>query len=330
MTGALEAGGLLAAAGIDAEVTLRTDQWSATATVVDTETRHAQPRAAAELIRALASSARQAGVRYLFKKTDSTLRGPIAAELTAVIEAWPGAPLAYLPAYPRLGRTVRHGRLHVHGVESGDIRALLAGAPEGITVFDAESEEDLSAAVAGMASRGQLTLTAGPAGAIRHLVDHLPVPRRQPQEAPCAGRGLVVCGSLHPRSQRQMASAGLPVVPLRGAGNECAAELAAVFRESAWGMLNTSPEAGASASARLAAVAGAIVAAAAIDTLVVFGGDTAAAVFRHWRVETVRPVGEVLPGIPAAKFAGGITLVTKAGGFGHDGIIRELLGKLHG
>lgn len=313
---------MLAAAGVGAEVTLRTDRWTATATVVDTETRHATPQAAAAVVRALATAARQAGARYLFKKTDSTLRGPIAAELAAVIEAWPGELLAYLPAYPRMGRTVRQGQLYVDGVQSGDIRELLSLAPAGITVYDAETEEDQRAT---LAACDRLTLTAGPAGVIRHLLEHLPLRRQQPPVLPRARRGLVICGSLHPASQRQMAAAGLPICRLRTEG-----ELMAMLRRSSWALLNTDPEAGSQASARLAAVAGAVARSAAIDTLVVFGGDTAVAVFRQWQVETASPLGEVLPGVPAAAFPAGLTLVTKAGGFGHDGIIRELIEKLHG
>jgi len=46
---------------------------------------------------------------------DSTLRGNVAAELAAVGAAWEGAPVVYLPAYPKLGRTVRDGELRVDG-----------------------------------------------------------------------------------------------------------------------------------------------------------------------------------------------------------------------
>src|ERR1043166_8822965 len=108
LTGALEIGAKFAAAGISAAVstTLAWDQ-DATALVIDTETRHEKPSEAAAIVHRLA---REAGdFRLLYKKTDSTLRGNIGAELSAMAEAFPGARVTYVPAYPLMGRTVRNG-----------------------------------------------------------------------------------------------------------------------------------------------------------------------------------------------------------------------------
>ena len=51
----------------------------------------------------------------LYLKTDSTLRGQIGAQFKAVLSACPDRAILYVPAYPRLGRTVRRGRFYVHG-----------------------------------------------------------------------------------------------------------------------------------------------------------------------------------------------------------------------
>ena len=56
------------------------------------------------------------GGRLLYKKIDSTLRGPVAAELAALTSALPGSRVLFLPANPAVGRTVRDGSLLVHGV----------------------------------------------------------------------------------------------------------------------------------------------------------------------------------------------------------------------
>ena len=80
--------------------------------VVNTETRHLEPAAAAARVaRAVAANP----ARLIYKKTDSTLRGNIGAELGALLEACPDSPLLYVPAYPELGRVVKQGHLYVHG-----------------------------------------------------------------------------------------------------------------------------------------------------------------------------------------------------------------------
>src|SRR5690242_19784565 len=74
LTGALEIGAKFAAAGIAAAVSteLAWDR-NVTACVIDTETRHSAPEGAAKIVQRLAREAD--GVRLIYKKTDSTLRG---------------------------------------------------------------------------------------------------------------------------------------------------------------------------------------------------------------------------------------------------------------
>jgi uncharacterized protein YgbK (DUF1537 family) len=56
--------------------------------------------------------------------------------------------------------------------------------------------------------------------------------------------------------------------------------------------------------------------------LIVSGGDTALAVFKHLGISRVRLVDEVLPGIPYGQVMGGefagLIIVTKAGAFGDE------------
>src|SRR5690348_11280361 len=78
--------------------------------VLDTEPRHLSPEDAYARIYKIACEAARAGISRIFKKTDSTLRGPIGAEFRALLDAWPDSPLIYAPAYPDLGRIVHDGR----------------------------------------------------------------------------------------------------------------------------------------------------------------------------------------------------------------------------
>src|SRR5882762_6252805 len=82
---------------------------------IDTETRQQSDERARAVVRSIAMRAKESGVAHIYKKTDSTLRGPIAAEFRGLLDVWPELPLVYAPAYPALGRTVRSGVLYVDG-----------------------------------------------------------------------------------------------------------------------------------------------------------------------------------------------------------------------
>nr|WP_281387027.1 four-carbon acid sugar kinase family protein [Jiangella mangrovi] len=79
---------------------------------VDTDSRYATPTTAAERTTTALALLPPGGV--VVKKLDSTLRGPIAAELAALRE--PGGALVVAPALPALGRTVVGGAVLVGGV----------------------------------------------------------------------------------------------------------------------------------------------------------------------------------------------------------------------
>src|SRR5437660_8331789 len=113
-TGALEIGARFSEAGLDARVSFDPDaDLASCALVVDTETRQQSAERARAVVRSIAMRAKESGVAHIYKKTDSTLRGPIAAEFRGLLDVWPELPLVYAPAYPVLGRTVRSGVLYV-------------------------------------------------------------------------------------------------------------------------------------------------------------------------------------------------------------------------
>ncbi|MFB3817627.1 MAG: four-carbon acid sugar kinase family protein [Candidatus Methylomirabilales bacterium] len=83
--------------------------------VLNTASRALPARAAARRVTRAARAALRAKIDAVYKKVDSTLRGNIGAELEALLHVFP-SPLAVLaPAFPPAGRTVRDGRLLVHG-----------------------------------------------------------------------------------------------------------------------------------------------------------------------------------------------------------------------
>jgi uncharacterized protein YgbK (DUF1537 family) len=222
--------------------------------VVDAGTRHLTPWQARERILQLAGAAIEAGVPYLYKKTDSTLRGHIAVEFQALLEAFPERPLLYVPAYPRMGRTVRDGTLYVHGAglaetafaadrlnpsaqgwipgllaeacgapvltaSTGErILELLAAVPGGvILVCDGTNDDDLRSAAEALAASARDCIVAGTAGFCEPWVNALPIERAFEGEVPAVRRCLVVGGSLHPASSAAIyraAGAGIPVISI--------------------------------------------------------------------------------------------------------------------
>jgi uncharacterized protein YgbK (DUF1537 family) len=119
LTGALDTGVQLAKKGIATEVRLQGEGGGGEAEVlvVDTESRHLEPDAAALRVREAALRGREAGGCAFYKKTDSTLRGNLGAEFLGLLESSPGQrPLVFVPAFPTLKRTTRAGRQYVDGV----------------------------------------------------------------------------------------------------------------------------------------------------------------------------------------------------------------------
>jgi uncharacterized protein YgbK (DUF1537 family) len=184
-------------------------------------------RAAAEAVRRL----RGAGASRLYKKVDSTLRGPIRAEIDAALAAWsPGALAVVCPAFPATGRTVRDGVLLVDGVEvhrtavgrdpvtpvaESRIAALLGAEHVRLTgrgaradaerlrirgpvvVVDAETEEDLDRLAAAVTALGPDAVPVGSAGLASRLAGSWAA-----QEAPAPA--LVVVTSLHQAARGQV------------------------------------------------------------------------------------------------------------------------------
>lgn len=121
-TGALDTGVQFAASGVETRVVVGMDGVlslpapEVRVLVVDAETRHMAPEAACAVVESLTRQAVDLGVQYIYKKTDSALRGNIGAELTALLRASGEKRLPFLPAYPQVGRTTVGGVHLVNGV----------------------------------------------------------------------------------------------------------------------------------------------------------------------------------------------------------------------
>lgn len=84
---------------------------------INSNSRGLTPEAAAQAVASEIRTLKAYGVRHLFKKVDSTLRGPFLAEIEAARQHWHDNAVAVVcPAFPATGRTVEAGVLLVNGV----------------------------------------------------------------------------------------------------------------------------------------------------------------------------------------------------------------------
>ena len=247
LAGAAEVGGMALRHGLTAEVQLSYDDSAdVDLVVVDTDTRSCTPGQAARRVARVAALCRESGVERAFKKVDSVLRGQVAAELAALLEAWGKCRCTLVPANPELGRVISGGRYYVRGVPlhetdfatdpeypatTSDVLGLLgpagpwpvqvlrvgAAMPErGIVIGEATSGKDLDAWASAL---DKDTL---PAGASEFYAAYLKrsgfrttetaVPKAETGEG---ATDLFVCGSTSAYSRslcRQCEAQGIPVV----------------------------------------------------------------------------------------------------------------------
>lgn len=353
--------------------------------VMDTESRHLAPAAAALRVAEAVRRGRAAGVGRFFKKTDSALRGNVGSELNALRLASGCSLLGFVPALPALGRTTRGGVQHLEGVplhqthfardpldpvRTGSVPELIrrqvdvpvavlgveplrdgADAPlpdAGIVVLDAETDDDVRAAVRWLERRGLLGAVAGTSALARALADAPPWSARAeppPFRYPSDPRPmLVVGGSLHPVSLAQLDHAAArgfaTVLPFPGAtarGSEPAAEeaVAAAVHHLGAGrgvLLRTAATAADAAAAHPRVAEGAghmvrrILQRHPVPVLTVLGGDTLAGVVRALGSPALLPRREIFPGVPVSEVEGrgGMLLVSKAGSFGSDTFLTQI------
>lgn len=209
---------------------------------VDMETRHTDKETASAIVSRLVREAYLIGIRWIYIKVDSTLRGNIGSGFEAALKASGNDKLFFIPAFPAAKRTTRNAIQYVNDVPlhetiyardpftpvaSGFIPDIIsqqtdlpvfAVAPEeldglknretekSIVVVDAKSEADLYQIASVLLADGNYTLTAGSAGFA--MVFPRMLGFGDDLRLSNAGKKtLVVCGSLNKTSMRQVSQA---------------------------------------------------------------------------------------------------------------------------
>ena len=374
--------------------------------VLNTDTRNLQARDVPQRIReclAFLGAAGKFDSGVAFKKIDSTLRGNLGVEMDAIMDAL-GFECAFLaPSYPQQGRTVREGKLLVHGVpvhqtefardplspvrESFIPRLLAAqsdrksglvpldrveAGPEAleaairtlrtegcsVIVFNAESQEHLEAiALAGLA-QAIPPLFMGSAGLAKGLAGCLAAPAAAKAEKAASPQikaddgkvRLFVCGSVSQVTRTQVKDlesapgVSLFLLPEGDADalreKKLAGDIALALGQGP-GILATPalayPQGTMSGqedvASSLSRVAERILETLAVEpftvTLFLTGGETALALLNRLGILELRLEKELTPGIVLARVVdgsfNGMTVITKAGGFGSPDALRALL-----
>ena len=117
LTGAAEVGALAHEAGLRVAIITRVPRApiDTDVLVLDTNTRLDPPGRAAARVKRRAARLRALPHSGVFKNTDSVLRGPVLAELSACAAAFGFARTLLVAGNPSLGRTIQNGRCYVDG-----------------------------------------------------------------------------------------------------------------------------------------------------------------------------------------------------------------------
>jgi uncharacterized protein YgbK (DUF1537 family) len=243
LTGALDTGVQFAASGAATRVVtdINYDYSSSEEVkvlVMDAETRHLDSKEAYQVVYDITKKAIQYGIPYIYKKTDSALRGNIGSELTAVLHAAEAESLSFFPAFPKMKRTTVDGVHYIDGVPASEsvfgkdpyepvtcsyipdlikeqsmVKVTLAEEVEStvkgedvpeIIVWDAQTDEHLEKLGQSLYKENKLHVMAGCAGFAAVLPKLLNLNGTPPEIPNFTQKFLVICGSVNPITISQL------------------------------------------------------------------------------------------------------------------------------
>ena len=331
LTGACDAAAPFAKCGIPVKVVLRSEEAVIQRnglTAISTESRDVEPAAATERVSAACNWLARNGVRILYKKIDSVMRGHVVEEIAATLETTGLQRAVVTPAFPEMGRIVVDGKLLLPANPAFvpiDLREAFSCLPA-VQIPDAQNAADL-AAIVERALQGEAgPLLAGSAGLATALASYLAagicVRGCPPLRLRCDAV-LYFIGSPHKITtaqldyliaQRQTASCHLDALESDEATEANDRLVVRVGWDApspeqcrpVWHWLDHNPQAG----------------------IVLSGGDTASFFCEAAGAEAIELGGEAFAGIPWGILRGGQAdgrvVVTKSGGFGGEPTLVEV------
>ena len=302
---------------------------------IDSRTREADRDQAFARVKMLAPMLH--GATIAFKKIDSLLRGPWVAELDACLQSGRWDACVVAPAFPYQARRTRRGQQYARGADGswhalGDITLQLrkhhidarrgrldAELSPGVTVFDAEIDEDLIRVVnVGERYCGRL-LWCGSGGLAGALAAGTHVAGSRKILTPVLG----VFGSDHAATAAQLERCSGAIVPPAADGG---IDLCGLERRLAKGLAFFKLNAPAGSSREQAArhfereVAALSRVVAPPGTLIISGGATLRAQCLATGAHALKVTGRLEPGVPRSVIEDGawqgVEVISKSGAFG--------------
>lgn len=387
-TGALDSGVQLAKTGAITYVMTRRDvsfemlDPQTQVLVVDTETRHLPAAKAKSIIQDISARATQAGVPIIYKKTDSALRGNIGAELEGALLGSKENQIYFIPAFPKLGRGTQNGVHYFNGIpihetvfgkdpfepvldsfipdiirRQSKVPVLLVktaydvpqeDGQRAIILFDAQSDEDLSAIAAHFYQKKPTKVLAGCAGFAAYLPWVLNLNPSKPAVYVSQPGLLVVSGSLNPITAKQLKRAkekGFECVtltreqkqkgiPESKEGEAFLTEIMSRYEKKHRMLLasvnvdqpdlmvrNAMDEESRAVTRNMGDLVKRLLTRGLCGTIMATGGDTLQGVLNSIHCTDIRPLCEIETGVVLSRASiekGDILIVSKSGGFGTD------------
>lgn len=252
-TGALDTGIQFGKLGINTIVTQQVDACMCAGSdcevlVINTESRHLTKEKAGQRLYEISDSIKKAGVPFLYKKIDSTLRGNIGAELYGCMKGMKAEQVMLAPAYPENKRYTWGGLQYIDKTSLSETTfaqdpfnpvissrvseiihsqcaipvyevpvtglARLDLEAEGIYVFDAGSQRDMEKIAGQLKVFSHLSVFSGCAGFAAFLPSLLEMKTQATKALKMPRPLLLMCGSICPVSARQLEQAKALGIPL--------------------------------------------------------------------------------------------------------------------
>ena len=364
LSGACDAGVWFARNGLLTRVALRgVPSKECDVLVVSTDSRNLTTQAAAEQVRVAAGRLPLNSSALVFKKIDSTFRGPIAAECDSLMSVT-GAPYGVIvPAVPSQGRTVADGMLCVEDIagrltldlrevlrEQGAVAPVVSPRGSGTAqelasaimraaesaryvLCDAGSDQDLALAAEALFSLPPRPLWIGASGLAKHTAGLLRsrAERGMPKHLTPASGPVVLCiGSNHEVTLTQVERVQQAYSGAMGRDAGSAASRIGRAAEGASPLVVIMDSSSVSTAELRASIEH--MCSCSPAAIVVTGGDTAALICRVAEARGIVLEDEVVSGVPAGRIEGGlldgVRLATKSGGFGGVDCLVECIRRL--
>jgi uncharacterized protein YgbK (DUF1537 family) len=322
LTGAAELGGIGLRRGLAVRVCMEVPAVTqAGLLVIATDTRSMGRADAAAEMEKVTRQVMELKPEWIYKKTDSVLRGYVVDEIGAQLRALGLQRCLLVPANPSLGRTIHNGQYFINSqpihqssfstdpefpvaspnvldmLVSREVQVSTVGSvlPEsGIVVGEVQENIDLRHWAREI---DENTLLAGAAGFFEAILESKGVEGRSEESVPEIGKPLLfVSGTTFDKSRRILGSAGDTVryMPVD------AEEIARLLREEGRAIVAIKPQSREDPHVlkdRMADLVSTVLSKTRVAELIIEGGSTAYAIFKATGIRTFIPMEELAPGV---------------------------------